>query len=178
MSLTQIPLRVATGAYILNSGISKLGADEGTAQFLHGAAASTYPTLFKDMEPTKFARLLAFSEIGVGSALLAPMVPATVAGAALTGFGASLVGMYLRTPSMTLDDGIRPSQEGTAVGTATRPSTRLNEISTHATCVTDVSRCRRMSGSASVTTAESASTSATVTASRGATARRTAPSSQ
>lgn len=115
MSVTQIPLRLATGAYILNSGISKLGADEGTAQYLHGAAASTYPAVFKDMEPTKFARLLAYSEIGVGAALLAPMVPATVAGAALTGFGSSLVGMYLRTPSMTLDDGIRPSQEGMAV---------------------------------------------------------------
>ncbi len=115
MSLTHIPLRLATGAYIVNSGISKLGADEGTAQFLHGAAASTYPALFKDMEATKFARLLAVSEISVGAALLAPMVPATVAGAVLTGFGASLVGMYLRTPSMTLDDGIRPSQEGTAV---------------------------------------------------------------
>ena len=115
MSVTQIPLRLATGAYILNSGISKLGADEGTAQYLHGAAASTYPALFKDMDPAKFARLLACSEIGVGAALLAPMVPATVAGAALTGFGASLVGMYLRTPAMTLDDGIRPSQEGMAV---------------------------------------------------------------
>ena len=115
MSLTQIPLRATTGAFILNAGIGKLGADEGTAQFLHGAAASTYPSLFKDMEPTKFARLLAISEIGVGTALLAPMVPATVAGAALTGFGASLIGMYLKTPSMTLDDGIRPSQEGTAV---------------------------------------------------------------
>lgn len=115
MSLTQIPIRVATGAFILNSGIGKLGADEGTAQFLHGAAASTYPSLFKDMEPKKFARVLALSEIGVGAALLAPMVPATVAGAALTGFGGSLIGMYLKTPSMTLDDGVRPSQEGTAV---------------------------------------------------------------
>ena len=115
MSLTQIPLRVATGAYILNSGIGKLGADEGTAQFLHGAAASTYPALFKDMEAKKFARLLAISEIGVGAALLAPMVPATVAGAVLTGFGASLVGMYLKTPSMTLADGVRPSQEGIGV---------------------------------------------------------------
>ena len=67
------------------------------------------------MEPKKFARMLALSEIGLGAALLAPMVPATVAGAALTGFGGSLIGMYLKTPSMTLDDGIRPSQEGTAV---------------------------------------------------------------
>lgn len=115
MSLTQIPLRVTTGAFILNAGIGKLGADEGTAQFLHGAAASTYPSLFKDMDPTKFARMLALSEIGLGAALLAPMVPATVAGAALTGFGGSLIGMYLKTPSMTLDDGVRPSQEGTAV---------------------------------------------------------------
>jgi uncharacterized membrane protein YphA (DoxX/SURF4 family) len=115
VSLTQIPLRLTTGAFILNSGIGKLGADEGTAQFLHGAAASTYPSLFKDMEPKKFARVLALSEIGLGAALLAPMVPATVAGAALTGFGGSLISMYLKTPSMTLDDGVRPSQEGTAV---------------------------------------------------------------
>jgi hypothetical protein len=115
MNLTHAPLRLATGAYILNSGISKLGADEGTAQFLHGSAASTYPSLFKDMKPKSFAQLLAASEIAVGAALLTPKVSSTVAGAALTGFGASLVGMYLRTPSMTLDDGIRPSQEGIAV---------------------------------------------------------------
>ncbi|GAA1931985.1 hypothetical protein [Nocardioides hwasunensis] len=115
MHPTHVPIRVATGAFILNSGIGKLSADEGTAQFLHGAAASTYPALFKDMEPTKFAKVLAYSEIALGTALLAPMVPATVAGAGLAGFGASLVGMYLKTPSMTLEDGIRPSQEGTAV---------------------------------------------------------------
>ncbi|WP_226346895.1 hypothetical protein [Agilicoccus flavus] len=115
MHPTHAPLRVATGAYILNSGIGKLGADEGTAQYLHGAAASTYPALFEQMQPRSFAKLLAYSEIAVGTALLAPMVPATVAGAALTGFGASLVGMYLKTPSMTLDDGIRPSPEGIGV---------------------------------------------------------------
>ena len=112
MHPTHVPLRVATGAYILNSGIGKLGADEGTAQYLHGAAAATYPAAFEGMRPTRFAQLLAYSEIAVGAALLAPMVPATVAGAVLTGFGGSLVGMYLRTPSMTLDDGVRPSAEG------------------------------------------------------------------
>lgn len=115
MHLTHVPLRVATGAYILNSGISKLGADEGTAQFLHAAAAGTYPAAFKNMKPTTFAQLLAYSEMAVGVALLAPMVPSTVAGAALTGFGVSLMGMYFKTPSMTRDDGIRPSQEGTAL---------------------------------------------------------------
>ena len=115
MHPTHIPLRVATGAYILNSGVNKLGADEGTAQFLHGSAASTYPALFKDMQPKTFAQLLAYSEIAVGAALLVPKVPATVAGAALTGLGAGLMGVYFKTPSMTLDDGIRPSQEGTAI---------------------------------------------------------------
>lgn len=115
MHPTHVPIRVATGAFILNSGIGKLSADEGTAQFLHGAAASTYPALFKDMRPASFAQFLAYTEIALGAALLAPVVPATVAGAGLTGFGASLIQMYLKTPSMTLDDGIRPSQEGTAV---------------------------------------------------------------
>ena len=115
MQPTHVPLRLATGAFILNSGVSKLGADEGTAQFLHGAAAGTYPAVFGDMSPRRFAKLLAYSEIAVGAALLAPMVSATVAGAALTGFGASLMGMYFKTPSMTQDDGIRPSQEGTAL---------------------------------------------------------------
>lgn len=115
MHPTHVPLRVATGAFIFSSGFDKLKADEGTAQFLHGAAASTYPALFKDMEPKSFAKLLAYGEMAVGAALLAPMVPSTVAGAALTGFGGSLLGMYLKTPSMTREDGIRPSQEGTAV---------------------------------------------------------------
>lgn len=115
MHPTHAPLRVATGAYILNSGVSKLGADEGTAQYLHGAAAGAYPAVFGEMEPRRFAKVIAYSEIALGAALLTPKVSATVAGAALTGFGASLMGMYLQTPSMTLDDGIRPSQEGTAV---------------------------------------------------------------
>lgn len=114
MNLANVPVRVATGAFILNSGLGKLKADEGTAQFLHGAAASTCPA-FGGMEPKQFAKLLAVSEIAVGAALLTPFVPASLAGAALTGFGSSLMGMYLKTPSMTQEDGIRPTQEGTAV---------------------------------------------------------------
>lgn len=112
MNLTHLPLRLTTGAFILNSGVGKLTADEGTAQYLQGAAAATYPALFKGMSPTNFTTLLAAGEIGVGLALLVPKVPATLAGAALTGFGASLLGMYFKTPGMTLEDGIRPSQDG------------------------------------------------------------------
>ena len=32
MNLANVPVRVATGAFILNSGLGKLKADEGTAQ--------------------------------------------------------------------------------------------------------------------------------------------------
>lgn len=114
MNLANVPVRLATGAFILNSGLGKLKADEGTAQYLHGAAASTYPA-FAGMQPKTFAKVLAVSEIGVGTALLTPFVPASLAGAALAGFGGSLMGMYLKTPSMTQEDGIRPTQEGLAV---------------------------------------------------------------
>lgn len=112
MDLTQLPLRVATGAFILHSGLSKRGADEGTAQFLHSGAKTAYPGVFDDMEPQSFAKMLSATEIAVGGALLAPMVPATVAGAALTGFGASLVRLYLKTPGMTQEDGFRPTPDG------------------------------------------------------------------
>lgn len=112
MDLTQLPLRVTTGAFILNSGLGKLNADEGTAQFLKQGATTAYPGVFDSMDPKTFARTLSYGEIALGAALLAPMVPATVAGAALTGFGASLVRMYLKTPGMTQSDGIRPTQDG------------------------------------------------------------------
>ncbi len=48
-----------------------------------------------------------------------------------------------------------------AAGTAARASTRLKAVSTHDTCPTVVPYSRRMSGSASVTTAESARTTPT-----------------
>lgn len=114
MKLSHIPPRLATGAFILNAGIGKLSADETTAGALHGMAAGTYPFLAK-IEPPKFVRALAIGEIGVGSVLLTPIVPAWFAGAVLTGFSGSLLRMYLKTPGMTKPDGIRPTQQGTAV---------------------------------------------------------------
>ena len=97
--LRRAPLRVTTGAFILSSGLDKLQGDEETAGQLHGFAGGTYPFL-KGIEPAKFLRLLAAGEIAVGSALLLPVVPAALAGAALTGFSAGLLGLYLRTPGM------------------------------------------------------------------------------
>lgn len=111
MNPTLIPLRLTTGAFILDAGIGKLSADEATATYLHQSAVTAYPFL-ADIPPKDFARMLAVGEIVVGGALLVPFVPATTAGALLTGFGAGLVGLYLRTPGMTKEDGILPTQEG------------------------------------------------------------------
>ena len=114
MKLSHIPPRLATGAFILNAGIGKLSADDTTAGALHGMASGTYPFLSK-IEPPKFVRALAIGEIGVGSVLLAPIVPAWLAGGVLAGFSGALLRMYLKTPGMTKEDGIRPTQQGTAI---------------------------------------------------------------
>lgn len=114
MHPTHIPLRVTTGAFILNSGLGKLGADQETAEGLHGMASTAYPFL-KNVKPKDFTEALAYGEIALGTALLAPMVPSAVAGTALAGFGAGLVGLYLKVPGMTREDGIRPSEQGVGV---------------------------------------------------------------
>ncbi|MFG2595823.1 hypothetical protein [Streptomyces sp. NPDC048462] len=106
-----IPPRLATGAFILNSGLGKLKADEETAQTLHGMACTAYPFLDR-IEAGRFTRLLAWSEITVGSALLLPVVPTRLAGLALTGFSGGLLGLYLRVPGMREPGSLRPSQAG------------------------------------------------------------------
>jgi hypothetical protein len=104
-------MRLATGGFILNSGLTKRDADEETAQQLHRFATTTYPFLGK-LEPSRFVRLLSAGEIAVGTLLLVPFVPAAVAGAALTGFSAGLVGLYLRTPGMRQEGSLRPTEPG------------------------------------------------------------------
>ncbi|OLT15597.1 hypothetical protein BJF86_10770 [Serinicoccus sp. CNJ-927] len=111
MHPTHIPLRVATGAFILNSGIGKLKAGEEEAEQMHGWASSVYP-VFKDMKAGDFTKALAYAEIGLGAALLLPTVPSAVAGAGLAAFGVGLTGLYLKTPGMTQEDGIRPTPDG------------------------------------------------------------------
>ncbi|MBD8870030.1 hypothetical protein [Nocardioides donggukensis] len=114
MHLTHVPLRLATGAFILNSGITKLGADDETAEGLHGMASTAYPALGK-VRPKDFTRALAGGEIALGAVLLAPTVSPVVAGAALTGFGAGLLGLYVNVPGLRQEGSIRPTQQGTAI---------------------------------------------------------------
>ena len=114
ITLSEIAPRISAGAFILNSGLGKRGADEGTAAGLHGFASGTYPFL-KSVDPATFAKALAYGEIAVGTALLTPFVPTAVAGAALTAFSGGLLGLYLNTPGMRKPGSLAPTQEGLTV---------------------------------------------------------------
>lgn len=113
MNLRDVPLRLATGAFILNSGIKKLGLDEAGAAGLQGMAANASP-LVNSIPVRTFGKLLAGVEIALGATLLTPVVPAAVAGAGLTAFSGGLLTMYARTPSMHEPGSLRPTQAGTA----------------------------------------------------------------
>ncbi|MBQ1100351.1 hypothetical protein KBY55_30865 [Streptomyces sp. b94] len=114
IELRHVAPRLATGAFMLNSGLAKRGADEQTAAMLHGMAKNAYPFLGR-LQPATFARLLCAGETALGAALLLPVVPTAVAGVGLTAFSAGLVGLYLRTPGMREEGSLRPTQEGTAL---------------------------------------------------------------
>jgi hypothetical protein len=111
MKVSHIPLRLATGAFILNSGLSKQGLEGQAAEGIHGMAVGAIPAL-KRIPPERFAKILSNSEMALGIALLVPFVPSALAGAALTGFSAGLVRLYLKTPGMRQPGSIKPTQQG------------------------------------------------------------------
>ncbi|CAM3317673.1 hypothetical protein KIPE111705_01925 [Kibdelosporangium persicum] len=108
------PGRLATGAFILSSGLNKRHADEQTAQTLHGFAGGAYPML-RQLDPKSFVRMVSWGEIALGAALLLPVVPTAVAGLGLTAFSAGLLGLYLRTPGMREEGSLRPTEQGTGL---------------------------------------------------------------
>jgi uncharacterized membrane protein YphA (DoxX/SURF4 family) len=114
MKARTLPGRLATGAYILHSGVEKWQGDEKQAAGVHGMAANAFPFL-KGIPPRRFLKLVAAAEIATGTALLAPVVPAAVAGAALTGFSGSLLAMYLRTPALHRPGSVWPTSSGIGV---------------------------------------------------------------
>jgi uncharacterized membrane protein YphA (DoxX/SURF4 family) len=109
-----LPSRIVTGAFILDQGIGKLKADEGTAAQLHGMAVGTYP-FAKKLKPADFTRILAVSEITLGAALLIPFVPTAVVGAGLAAFSGGLLGLYAGTPGMHKEHSPFPTQQGTTL---------------------------------------------------------------
>ena len=109
--LWHVPVRLATGAIILDQGLLKLDADEDTAKWLHGQAVVAFPQL-AEMEPKEFVRL-STAEIALGAALLGiGFVPSGLAGLALGVFGGSLTRLYLKAPGTRREGTIAPSQQG------------------------------------------------------------------
>jgi hypothetical protein len=114
MRLSHLPLRLATGAFILNSGLDKRGLDADSAAGLQGMAAGAIPKV-ASMQPAQFGKALSTGEMALGAALLLPFVSPLKAGVALTAFSGGLLQMYRKTPNLTQADGIRPTQAGTAI---------------------------------------------------------------
>jgi hypothetical protein len=112
--LRRAPGRIATGAFILNSGASKFSSGEETARALHGMASGAYPQL-AGIPPKMFLKGLAVAEMTLGASLLLPVVPAGVVGVGLIGFAGSLLGMWWRTPGMHEAGNVRPTQQGTMI---------------------------------------------------------------
>ena len=114
MRLSHVPLRLTTGAFILNSGLGKRGLDPGSAAGLQGMAAAAIPKA-ASLSPAQFGKAVSYGEMALGAALLTPFVSPLMAGAALSAFSGGLLQMYRKTPGMTEADGIRPTQDGTGI---------------------------------------------------------------
>jgi len=112
--VASLPMRIAAGAFILNSGIGKLKAGEETAGAVHGMAKNTYPFL-EGVPAGQFTKALGASEIALGGALLFPPIGDALAGLSLAAFAGGLLGLYLKTPGMREEGSLRPSQQGTAI---------------------------------------------------------------
>jgi uncharacterized membrane protein YphA (DoxX/SURF4 family) len=114
MKLRDLPARLSTGAYILHSGLEKWRAGDDTAAAVHGMAAASYPVLDR-LAPEQFLRMLAAAEIATGALLIVPVVPSSVAGGALTGFSAGLMGLYVRTPGLRRPGSVWPTPQGIGI---------------------------------------------------------------
>ncbi len=113
--IANLPIRVATGAFILSSGLSKLQADKDTYERLHERASGTFPIL-ENVPSEQFGKALAATEVGLGAALLMPFVVGDgLAGLMLSAFSTGLLRLYLKTPGMRQEGSLRPSRDGTAM---------------------------------------------------------------
>jgi hypothetical protein len=111
MSLSHIPLRVAIGAFVLNSGLSKRSLEGEAAEGVHGMAVGAIPEM-KRFSPATFAKLLSGTEIALGAALLLPIIPSALVGAGLVAFSGGLLRLYWATPGMHEPGDPRPTQQG------------------------------------------------------------------
>ena len=112
--MRRAPLRAVSGAFILNSGLGKLKADEETAKGVHGMASGTYGFVGK-VDPKLFVKGLGAGEVALGAAVLAPFVSPVVAGIGVAGFSGALLNLYWNTPGMHEPNDPRPTPQGTGI---------------------------------------------------------------
>lgn len=92
------PIRLSTGAYIINSGITDFNGNGNRTQQLQATVAQYAPQVNR-IDPQLFAKLVAGGEVALGTALLVPKVPAAIAGLGLSAFAGTLLATQLRSPS-------------------------------------------------------------------------------
>jgi hypothetical protein len=109
--LAHLPLRASAGAYLLNSGLAKLQADEEHHKHVHALAVQAYP-VFGALDAKVFNKVLGTTEVALGSTLLVPFVSSRLAGLSLGSFSALLLGLYARVPGMHHDGTLRPTDFG------------------------------------------------------------------
>lgn len=109
--LHNLPIRVAAGVFILNSGVTKLASDEAGLEHVYSTAITAYPFL-ESIGSSNFGKLLGLYETAVGSVLLAPFVTDSKAGAFMFPLTAGLFGLYLNIPGMRREGSLRPSNQG------------------------------------------------------------------
>lgn len=114
MNLPNLILRGVSGAYVLQSGVGKLGMPAEAAAGVQEFAATGVPAV-KKMSPDTFGKFVSYSEVGIGAALLTPFVSNRLAGAALGVFSGGLLAIYFRNEAMTQSDGLRPTEAGTGL---------------------------------------------------------------
>lgn len=114
LKLWHLPLRLATGAFILDSGLSKRRTRGEEAEQLHGFAVTGHPEI-EVTEPEQFAKILSAAETALGASLLVPVVPSWLAGLGLAAFGAGLNRLYWRGPGLRKEGDVRPTQEGMGI---------------------------------------------------------------
>ena len=108
--LRRAPLRLTSGAFVLNSGVAKFGADDESSKKLQATAATMVPQVDR-MDPRVFARVVAGAEVGLGAALLLPVVPPAAAGLGLTLFAGSALSAWLHAPGAKPEGSMRPTTE-------------------------------------------------------------------
>jgi uncharacterized membrane protein YphA (DoxX/SURF4 family) len=115
-NIRRAPLRLSTGAFVVNSGISTFNADDETTKRLQTTAARLVPQVER-MQPRTFARVLAAGEVTLGTALMLPVVPAAVAGLGLSAFAASLLAAERPTNGQHANGKGEPTTQATPTAT-------------------------------------------------------------